>query len=122
MNTYTTMKNAITRKLDRDQLRDVANHGADAGWPGFCYYSETCKFAKKYRGVILNALLADCADMGVESPAHMVQSFRCVGTDYSLHEINSVLYGMHSSDDAQTTILNALAWYALERVAREFDR
>ncbi len=51
---------AIRRRLTLDQLRDVASHGADAGWAGFTYYTDTLRFFSDHKKDILklaNAIL-----------------------------------------------------------------
>lgn len=102
---------------------DIAAHGADAGWTGFTYYVDTVPFAQAHRQLILARLLADCEDFGEgKTPAQMVQGFRCLGGNFTTHEINSCLYTGRTDDmDAKTQILNALAWYLLEDVARLFE-
>ena len=114
------------REYWMESAEDIANHGADAGWNGFIYYTETAPFARRHRKMILSRLIEDCEEMGESSPAEMVQSFKCVGKDFSFHEINQVLYTGRCDDfDAESgngedMILNALAWYLLEDVARLF--
>lgn len=102
---------------------DIAAHGADAGWTGFTYYVDTVPFAQANRQLILARLLADCEEYAEgQTPAQMVQSFRCLGPDFTTHEINSCLYTGRADDrDAETQIFNALAWYLLEDVARLFE-
>lgn len=35
------IRNVARQIGDKDRLEDVARHGADAGYPGFTYYSDT---------------------------------------------------------------------------------
>ena len=37
----------MKRNLSKGQLKDLAAHGADAGWPGLTYYKDTCKLYEK---------------------------------------------------------------------------
>lgn len=123
-----TLKQAVINQLDiEDQnelletLSDVANHGADGGFGGFIYYNETAEFARSNMAAIKDALKADAQEMGV-GLLEMVQGFNCLsdgGTPYSVDTIAEVLYGGDDESDEATCILNALAWYALERVAYE---
>jgi len=109
-----------------ESVEDIVNHGAAAGVSGFVYYSETVPFARRNRKMILSRLLEDCEGMEIESPASWIRSWKIVGSDFSLHEINQVLYTGRCDDfDAESgngedMILNALAWYLLEDVASLF--
>ena len=110
-----TLQNAVIRRVGRDSLRDVANHGADGGFAGFTYYSDTCAFYARHQSRIA-ALVEEMAyEMG-ESPTHLVAGFRCLNGDYSEAEVGRTLYGPKKGHDTQ--IANALAWFALEEVAR----
>lgn len=105
-----------TKKETTETLRDVAAHGADAGFHGFIYYSETAKFFRRNRALILESLEESANDCG-ESVLSLVAGFRCLNRDYTQDDIARVLYGPWKDDDAYTQIANALAWYALETVA-----
>jgi hypothetical protein len=82
-----------------DTMRDVANHGAGAGFGGFIYYQETCGFYDSNADAIWEAINEDAEDSGV-TPLHFLASF------------NTYI-------DTDTSFKNALAWYALERAANE---
>ena len=101
-----------------DRAADVTNHGADGGFGGFIYYSETCAFYAKNRALILK-LVKDMADSLGEGVLEMVQNFNCLGKDFSLDEIGETLYG--NKNKHQTQVANALAWFALEEVCRAYD-
>lgn len=96
----TKLIQAIRETLDADQIKDVAEHGADAGWPGFTYYSDTCAFYEAHKEAIWDMLSNDADDQGTSIMA-LIASFggaRDVG----------------SADQLE----NLLAWYALENVCR----
>ena len=48
----------------RDTLRGVVEHSADAGWPGFTYYTETVAFFFKNRTEIRKLLSEVCSGLG----------------------------------------------------------
>lgn len=123
-----------------DSLRDAANHGADAGFCGFTYYSDTVGFFKQYRKDIAALAEQQASDCG-ENVSEMVASFGCL-SGQELHElrakhryseipsherqqalaeylpsINRCLYGGRISSD-DDIVANALAWFALEEVGR----
>lgn len=99
--TMTDLYNAVLHHsgLTGDELREVADHGADAGWAGFTYYRETTAFMDAH-GDIVWAMVADQAmAFGVTTMAH-IASFGCA-----------------EGVESQAGLDNALAWWALETVA-----
>lgn len=103
----------------QQSAEDVANHGIDGGFCGFVYYSDTVAFATKNMDSIMESLSSDAQEFGFDSVPAFVQSFRCVGKDYSQDEIVQALY-TRNGGDAKTTVFNALAWYAAETVCRQY--
>lgn len=104
---------------------DAAEHGADGGFGGFIYYSETGRFTARNRIAIAQAV-ADMADDLGESPIDMVRGFRCLaGLEDADEAIAVALYGgrARNSDVQQSVDLveNALAWFALEEVGRAIE-
>ena len=111
---------------------DVSNHGASGGYGGFIYYGDTCKFARDNMPLIIEQLKEDASNCGVDV-FEMVSKFNCLEgmrygenphqqEEYPSYEIASVIFDQADeasiNDGADTQILNALAWYALEEVAR----
>ena len=94
---------------------DVTNHDISCGFSGFIYHTETLAFTRKNRALIAKLATSQAADFGT-GVLEMVQCFGCLGTDYGLEEIGRCLYGRGND----TQILNALAWYAGEEVARAY--
>lgn len=95
------MVKAIREQLDDDRLRDVAEHGADGGFPGFSYYSDTVAFYNEHADAIWD-MLGDLADDMGETPIGVIAGFR-------------IAKDIQSDDQFK----NALAWFALEEVARD---
>lgn len=101
-----------------ESAQDVANHGADGGTFGnFIYYSDTCKFYQDNRTIILRAFQDQCIDLG-ETMAQALASFRCIHGLYAIPECESFLMGLNDEDS--TDFENALAWWALEAVCRDY--
>ena len=114
-------------KLEDEELRstleDITNNGADGGFGGFIYYSETNKFARENMHLILDQV-KELADNLGETPLEMISSFRSLKDDkIDPLEIASIIYERTSpesqADGTETVVLNALAWFALEEVARD---
>ena len=97
---------------------DVCMHGASGGVSGFTTNFDTVNFANKYRLKIRKMLSEQCSDVGYASVGHMVQSFNCLGKEFSLDTINEIVYSTESSSEDYTQIMNALAWYSLEETCR----
>ena len=54
----------MKRNLSRSQMRDIASHGADGGWPVLTYYHDTCKLYEKFKDEIWEWLLEDAEEFG----------------------------------------------------------
>lgn len=117
MKKLTTIQKAVIAQLGgRDSLVDIMNHGADAGYPGFTYYADTCTFYYDNRAEI-NAMVKELANDLGEDPLKMVANFRCLNGDFDTYEVAEVMFG--TPDEDETAISNALAWFAAEEVARQ---
>lgn len=119
---FPRMTRAILRHLDREQLEGVAKHGADAGWSGFVYYTETTAFYKAHKADILKLAQDMANDLGEDMLA-MIGRFGCLSNkgkpDYTPSEIGEALYS--GRGECADTIRNAMAWFALEEVAHELN-
>lgn len=116
---YPRLTRAILRQLDREQLADVARHGADAGWPGFTYTADTVDFYKRHKADILDLAKTMSNDFG-QGMLEMVAGFRCIkDCGITADEIGEALYSGRGEN--ADTIRNAMAWFALEEVARELN-
>lgn len=100
-----------------ENLKDIANYGAGAGWVGFTYYSDTVKFFDNNKTLIIDSLKKLSSDLDEGLP-EMIASFNCLHSNYSVDEIAEVIYGNFKNDN-EIAIKNALSWYALEEVARQ---
>jgi hypothetical protein len=107
MSGYEMMVGDIKERLgveddpDYNPLEDVTNHGADAGFSGFIYTTETVEFYDKHEQAIYDLLNEESEDMGYSNPEEMVSQF--------------ARSDMLDSPDGRK---NLLAWFALETVAR----
>lgn len=98
--------------------QDVINHGADCGFNGFIYYSETVNFWRNNKKSILESLSQLANDLG-ENATEIVKNFNCIKGDFSTDEVGKALYGRYCEEF--DLIYNCLAWYALETVCQEID-
>jgi hypothetical protein len=104
-----------------DSIMDVVSHGADAGFSGFVYYSDTHKFAMKYRKLISAWLEEEADDLG-EDVVSMVSNFGVFRNSKMDADDKKDLYKyIGGGKPEQGTITNVMAWFALEEVCRLFD-
>ena len=98
---------------------DVSRHGADCGFGQFCYYSDTVPFAKRNKSAIMELCKDQAEDFygrGTTIP-QFIAYFNCLkGID--LESVAIALYAGKGEDCTQ--VYNALAWYALEEVSRQY--
>lgn len=90
----------MKRNLDRGQLRDLSEHGAQSGWPGLTYYTDTCKLYARFKDEIWEWLLEDAESFG-QTVFQLIDSFGGSKDVGSCHQFE-----------------NLVVWYAAERVAR----
>lgn len=103
----------------RESALDITNHGAAGGFSGFIYYTDTVKFARNNRDLILCTARALASDIGDGDEYQLIAGFNCFEGDNMTP--GAVARAIHTGkgDDA-TSVLNALAWFALEEVARSY--
>ena len=116
---YKSLINAVVNRIGLDSVEDVNSHGIDGGFSGFIYYADTHAFAMRYRKQIL-ALAKDMADgIGYKNIHEMVMSFRCInGDDEDYQDLCKYVGGGRCE---QSSITNAMAWFAAEEVCRMFE-
>ena len=97
---------------------DITRGGAGAGWSGFIYTRDTVKFAIKARASIAELAESMADDIGEGSAIELVQGFNCFRRDKPKSAaVARALYTGRRDDDSDD-VRNALAWFALEEVAR----
>ena len=115
---FPVLTRAVLASVDRESLVDVCNQGADCGFGSFVYYVDTCEFFKKHRKDIMAIAESMAQDFGQDLFA-MIAGFGCL-KDYKLgaYETSEALNGRGEMADQ---VQNAMAWFALEEVARELN-
>lgn len=98
---------------------DITRHGIDGGFNGFIYYADTLPFAKRNSAAIAEMAASQADDFGTPV-LDMVRSFGCFRqSPPDFASISTALYGGRAQEETDT-VLNALAWYAAEEVARAY--
>lgn len=88
----------------KDYAADIANHGADAGYPCITYTADCCHIFDHFADEIWSMIAQDADDFGAGSVPSFIASFRRV-----------------DMTDDWNTFRNLLVWYACEKVAREIQ-
>ena len=121
----TALQNAVYDQLRPTSLADfhetlynVRNHGADGGYNGFIYYTDTYQFTRDNLSAILEELRELADGCGDETLTDCLSGFRCL-KGLAKSEIESAL--MDDEADARPQVYNALAWFALETVASQLE-
>lgn len=103
----------------KEMAEDVANHGADGGFHGFIYYTDTVKFAEQNKTELNNLARSMASDLGEPGGYSLIAGFNCL----KRLELNgdTVADAMMDTDhEDHTQVMNALAWFALEEVSRSY--
>lgn len=103
-----------------ESARDAARHGADGGFHGFIWYTETQAFTKRNRAAIREQIEEDAESFGTTA-IELVRSFRCLNGDATERDVAAALYGGSGDPDGVMLVENALAWYALESVGSAIE-
>jgi hypothetical protein len=115
---------AVVRQLGgwqsfTESAPDIARHGINGGFPGFIYHHDTEPFAKRNREHIAQMTRDQADDFG-STITEMIQNFGCFRNNKPSEEaVSRALYQGRNMDN-QPNVLNSLAWYAGEEVARAF--
>ena len=103
----------------KESAPDVCQHGIDGGFHGFIYNKDTEAFARRNRAEIAKMAGEQADDFGT-GVHEMIRGFGCFrGQKLTDEEIGSALYAGKDVEGG-ASVLNALAWYAGEEVARAF--
>ena len=117
----TGVKNTHGWDSFKESAQDVVDHGASCGFGNFIYCTDTVAFTAKNRKAIAELAEQQAVDFGDYSVIEMILGFNCLRhDDLTSSDIARALYGRLTDDDKKTIIYNALAWYALEEVARAY--
>ena len=83
------------------ELRDIARHGADAGWSGLIYYRETSALYDQYAADLWEMLNEDAEALGHNSVLELMAGL-----------------GGAAQVASDATFKNLVVWYGAERVAQ----
>lgn len=98
----TTFREWFAENLAEDHGRDIARHGADAGYPLITYTSDCAKLFDQFGDEIWEMAVQDAEDMGCKNVAEMIAGFKRDDMLGSLDQFK-----------------NLMVWYACEKIASE---
>jgi len=99
---------------------DIARHGISGGFNGFIYYADTESFAKANKDEILELASSQAQEIGYDSTFAMVRAFGCLKGDEFTDGDLMRAFCRGRNPEVGPNLLNALAWYAAEEVARAY--
>lgn len=120
---YKTVINAVIRKVGLESVEDINKYGISGGFSGFIYYTETHKFAMRYRKTIIDMLEDDAFDQGIEV-IEMISHFGYFRDRHAKmdNDDRRELYAYLGGGKCEPgPITNLMAWYAAEKVCYMFD-
>ena len=99
---------------------DITRHGINGGFNGFIYHSDTEPFAARNKDAILELASSQAQEMAYDSTLAMIRSFGCFKGDHLTDAdlMRALCKGRNPENGPN--ILNGLAWYAAEEVARAY--
>ncbi|HDY88034.1 MAG TPA: hypothetical protein ENH82_07985 [bacterium] len=97
-----TFKEWMEKQYDKQELKDMIEHGVDGGFSGLIYYSETVELFEEHKEEIFDKLVEQAEEFGHANVYEML------GTFYKDH-----MPGNYSQ------FANQLVWYMAEETARE---
>lgn len=108
----------------KESAPDIARHSINGGFHGFIYHADTLPFARRNRTAIVELLNEQANELG-ENVQTMIESFgifrRSPADTGDKLAIAQYLYGGRVSEGNGTQVLNLMAWFAAEEVARAYD-
>lgn len=100
--------------FDFETLQDVTQHGMQAGYGQFVYYSDTTKFFNANRANILTLCKEYADELGYKSIYEFIAGFNCLKGFYQ----TDIVEALCGRGDCVMEVKNALAWFAAEECAR----
>ena len=120
-NLNTTLASAIIEQ--NGDFESIAEYPSDyqdasAGISGFIYHHDTIKFSEDNLTLILEKLRDDAQEFGLDGAYSMIASFNCIN-DMTTDDVVDAIRDKDHDDYPQ--VMNALAWYCIEELARDVE-
>lgn len=104
----------------KESASDIHRCGIDSGFHGFIYTQDTVAFAAAHKEEIIAVAREMASELGEPGAYSLIAGFNCF-KDYNLtgDDVADILYDPKHED--YDSVMNALAWFAGEEVARAYD-
>lgn len=99
---HKTFRAWMLATLSKGELEDLASNGADTGWPGLTYTSDTVELFDAYGDEIWEMAVEAAEQYGMKNVAEFIAGFSRADMMGSLD-----------------TFKNLMVWFAAEEIARE---
>jgi len=99
---------------------DITNHGIDGGFNGFIYYHDTLKFAEDNLKLILKMADELADSLGDSDGFQVIAGFNCLRNCKIKSGGRAACIIMDKEHEDHDAVMNALAWFAGEEVARSY--
>jgi hypothetical protein len=100
-----SFKQSMKKTFNRQEMRDIVNHGIEGGYHHLTSYSDITKVYQRFHQDIWEMLNDDTDNMGYKHPIEMIATFMGAG-----------------NVSCQLTFENLLVWYAAEHVAYDLTQ
>jgi len=97
---------------------DAAKYGANGGFSGFIYYSDTMSFTKRNIAAIMEVAKDLAETIGEGDEFELIASFNGLRGEFTAAEVARAIYSPRG--EGRQSVFNALAWFALEYVAQAY--
>ena len=97
---FSTFRDWLLHQYTHNELADICKHGAQNGYHGLIYYSETTALYNRYHEEIWDLLNDNYDALGFSSCLELIASFQTA-----------------SNVNSDTQFKNLLVWYAAEEIA-----
>jgi hypothetical protein len=112
----TTFRAWLLDALEADQIRELTQYGAAAGFPGLTYYADTVALYERFTDEIWDALTDDAGNFGQASALVYAATLnRAEHVESALVYAATLNGAEHVESDHQ--FKNLLVWYMAERTA-----
>ena len=97
-----TFRDWMKAHFTKGELLDLAQYGADAGWPRLTYYNETAALYRRFANEIWETLIEDAEEYGYQNVFEFLATFRLANNVANREQVE-----------------NLLVWYMAERTAQK---
>jgi len=105
-------------------FKDCSRHGANSGFTGFSYYTDTVKFYKKHQNDIVSHMEKTAAKLNTDVISMVLNfdEFRNSDDPPTPSNVGKALYNKKLCWTGLYELYNVFAWYTLDEVSRTWHK